>query len=195
MLVSQYFDQRLLRQSLSSCRTCRHLRGVECILKRSSRWGRAVRCGYLCSSTLCWIWWWRLFSTCVLFHTHWSPSRWRCCPSFGRTGHSSWELHAPLPRKNPVATLHGRLPASPGSLAHNRLSHSSGTVETFLQTSEYFGKLQTLHKLLSDTCTLFSHWPNELTLSQNISRCTKLNKEHTKNTLKVANVLAAAHQL
>ena len=36
--------------------------------------------------------------------------------------------------KDRVATLNGRLPTSPGSLAHNRLSHSSGTVRNLSLT-------------------------------------------------------------
>ena len=63
-----------------------------------------------------------------------------------------------------VATLHGRLPTSPGSLAHNRLSHSSGTVRnlsfTLPNTSENFKCCTSC----SQTLAPFSHtsqtnWP------------------------------------
>ena len=134
---------------------------------------------YLCSSTSCWIWWWRPLSTCVLFHTHWSPPRWRCCPSLCRTGHSFWELHVPLPRKTPGSNLTRWTTHLPWIFSSAATLVRYGT-KPLLPTSEYFGKLQTLHWLLSDTHTLFSHKPNELALSQNISRSTKLCKECTK---------------
>ena len=63
-----------------------------------------------------------------------------------------------------VATLYGRLPTSPGSLAHNRLSHSSGTVRnlslTLPNTSENFKRCTSC----SQTLAPFSHtsqtnWP------------------------------------
>ena len=63
-----------------------------------------------------------------------------------------------------VATLHGRLPTSPGSLAHNRLSHSSGTVRNLSlkppNTSENFKCCTSC----SQTLAPFSHtsqtnWP------------------------------------
>ena len=63
-----------------------------------------------------------------------------------------------------VATLYGRLPTSPGSLAHNRLSHSSGTVRnlslTLPNTSENFKRCTSR----SQTLAPFSHtsqtnWP------------------------------------
>ena len=63
-----------------------------------------------------------------------------------------------------VATLYGRLPTSPGSLAHNRLSHSSGTVRNLSlkppNTSENFKRCASC----SQTLAPFSHtsqtnWP------------------------------------
>ena len=66
--------------------------------------------------------------------------------------------------KDRVATLHGRLPTSPGSLAHNRLSHSSGTVRNLSfkppNTSENFKRCTSC----SQTLAPFSHtsqtnWP------------------------------------
>ena len=80
-----------------------------------------------------------------------------------------------------VATLHGRLPTSPGSLAHNRLSHSSGTVRNLSlklpNTSENFKRCTNC----SQTLAPFSHTSQtNLALSQNISRSTKLYKEYTK---------------
>ena len=83
--------------------------------------------------------------------------------------------------KIPVATLHGRLPASPGSLAHNRLSHSSGTrCETFPSNLRILRKTSNAAQAALRHSHPFSHQPNELALSQNISRSTKLYKEHTK---------------
>ena len=69
-----------------------------------------------------------------------------------------------LSEKLRVATLHGRLPTSPGSLAHNRLSHSSGTVRNLSlkppNTSENFKRCTSC----SQTLAPFSHtsqtnWP------------------------------------
>ena len=63
-----------------------------------------------------------------------------------------------------VATLYGRLPTSPGSLAHNRLSHSSDTVRNLSlkppNTSENFKRCTSC----SQTLAPFSHpsqtnWP------------------------------------
>ena len=84
-------------------------------------------------------------------------------------GHQSQRLHlldAPSMdlEKLRVATLHGRLPTSPGSLAHNRLSHSSVTVRNLSfkppNTSENFKRCTSC----SQTLAPFSHtsqtnWP------------------------------------
>ena len=76
-------------------------------------------------------------------------------------GHSTCRIHG---EKLRVATLHGRLPTSPGSLAHNRLSHSSGTVRNLSlilpNTSENFKCCTSC----SQTLAPFSHtsqtnWP------------------------------------
>ena len=73
-------------------------------------------------------------------------------------------LHMIPDEKLRVATLYGRLPTSPGSLAHNRLSHSSGTVRnlslTLPNTSENFKCCTSC----SQTLAPFSHtsqtnWP------------------------------------
>ena len=72
--------------------------------------------------------------------------------------------HVPQVEKLRVATLYGRLPTSPGSLAHNRLSHLSGTVRnlslTLPNTSENFKRCTSC----SQTLAPFSHtsqtnWP------------------------------------
>ena len=50
-----------------------------------------------------------------------------------------------------VATLHGRLPTSPGPFSSQQaLTLVRYGTKPFLHTSEYLGKLQTLHKLLSE---------------------------------------------
>ena len=73
-------------------------------------------------------------------------------------------ISSTLVEKLRVATLHGRLPTSPGSLAHNRLSHSSGTVRNLSlilpNTSENFKRCTSC----SQTLAPFSHtsqtnWP------------------------------------
>ena len=89
-----------------------------------------------------------------------------------------------------VATLHGRLPTSPGSLAHNRLSHSSGTVRnlslTLPNTSENFKCCTSC----SQTLAPFSHtsqtnWPWAKTYPVALN-CTKNTQKHIKSLLKVS---------
>ena len=78
--------------------------------------------------------------------------------------HTALQPNTPEAEKLRVATLHGRLPTSPGSLAHNRLSHSSGTVRNLSfkppNTSENFKCCTSC----SQTLAPFSHtsqtnWP------------------------------------
>ena len=90
-------------------------------------------------------------------------------------GSSTLRYHEKLP----AATLYGRLPPLLIFSSQQALTLVRYGTKPFSQTSECFGKLQTLHKLLSDTRTLFSHQPNELALTLKAS-------PHTKNSFKTS---------
>ena len=71
-----------------------------------------------------------------------------------------WEVND---EKLRVATLHGRLPTSPGSLAHNRLSHTRPVrYETFLSN------LRILRKTSNAALAALRHSHPFLTLAKRI---------------------------
>ena len=85
---------------------------------------------------------------------------------YGRFGKGYTRLATALGNfeKLRVATLYGRLPTSPGSLAHNRLSHSSGTVRKLSLTLPNTSKNFKCCTSCSQTLAPFSHtsqtnWP------------------------------------